>query len=257
MKVGLSFVSTDNARANLTAEIPAVFDLEAVHTLAQREWSEYLNTIEIHGGTPAQRTIFYTGLYHMFLSPNIFSDRNGDYTGFDNQIHKARSQGGMCGVNCEMNQYANFSDWDIYRDVIQLQTLLTSYSASSMAQSLLNDAAKSGWLPRWAAANDTTYVWAETPPPSSSPTPSPSARATSTRTPHSTPCSKPLTFPAPALTANPNVLISPNTSPTATSPSTTTPSPPRAPLSMPLTTSPSRKWPAPPVTPPTPPPMST
>jgi predicted alpha-1,2-mannosidase len=158
MKVGLSFVSTDNARANLTAEIPAVFDLEAVHTLAQREWSEYLNTIEIHGGTPAQRTIFYTGLYHMFLSPNIFSDRNGDYTGFDNQIHKARSQGGMCGANCEMNQYANFSDWDIYRDVIQLQTLLTSYSASSMAQSLLNDAAQSGWLPRWAAANDTTYV---------------------------------------------------------------------------------------------------
>ena len=55
-------------------------------------------------------------------------------------------------------QYANFSDWDIYRDVIQFQSLLDPTRSSDMAQSLVNDADQSGWLPRWPAANDVTYV---------------------------------------------------------------------------------------------------
>jgi predicted alpha-1,2-mannosidase len=158
MRVGISWVSTGNARANLAAEIPPVFDFNAIDSLAQHTWSEYLAQIRIAGGTPAQRTLFYTGLYHMLLSPNLFSDRNGDYIGFDKQIRKARSQGGVCGANCQINQYANFSDWDIYRDVIQLDALLFSGTTSHMVQSLLNDAAQSGWLPRWAAANSATYV---------------------------------------------------------------------------------------------------
>lgn len=133
-----------------------IFD--AIHELGRRAWNQYFDQVQVSGGTPAERTIFYTGLYHMLLSPNLFSDRNADYIGFDNQVHKARSQGGMCGTNCVISQYANFSDWDIYRDVIQLQALIDSGHVSQMAQSLLNDAAQSGWLPRWPAANDTTYV---------------------------------------------------------------------------------------------------
>jgi predicted alpha-1,2-mannosidase len=157
MEVGLSWVSVENARANLAAEIPMP-NFDAIHAIARNAWNQYFDQIQVSGGTPAQRTIFYTGLYHMLLSPNIFSDRNADYMGFDNQVHKARSQGGLCGTNCVMDQYANFSDWDIYRDVIQLQALIDSGHVSQMAQSLLNDAAQSGWLPRWPAANDVTYV---------------------------------------------------------------------------------------------------
>ncbi len=55
-------------------------------------------------------------------------------------------------------QYANYSDWDIYRNTVQFQALLDPARSSDMAQSLVNDAEQSGWLPRWAAANDVTYV---------------------------------------------------------------------------------------------------
>ncbi len=47
-----------------------------------------LNRVQTDGGTSDQRTIFYTGLYHMFLSPNIFSDGNGDYIGFDKKVRR-------------------------------------------------------------------------------------------------------------------------------------------------------------------------
>jgi predicted alpha-1,2-mannosidase len=155
MKVAVSFVSVANASANLAAEIPA-WDFDHVYADARQRWPNLLNRIDVQGGTPDQRMIFYTGLYHMFLSPNLFSDRNGDYIGFDNKTHTVASN--PYDGTPQQAQYANFSDWDIYRDVIQLHALLDPQRASDEAQSLVNDAAQSGWLPRWPAANDVTYV---------------------------------------------------------------------------------------------------
>ena len=68
-------------------------------------------------GSPADRKIFLTGLYHSFLSPNLFSDQDGNYIGFDNQMHS------LAGSK-QKAQYANFSDWDIYRNTVQFQALL-------------------------------------------------------------------------------------------------------------------------------------
>lgn len=152
MKVGLSFVSVENARANLNSEIPG-WDFDAAHSAAQSAWSQLLSRIQIQGGEPEQRTIFYTGLYHMLLSPNLFSDDNGEYIGFDGKIHRVAGK-----ETSQRAQYANFSDWDIYRDVIQLQALLDPARTSDMAQSLVNNADQSGWLARWPYANDNPYV---------------------------------------------------------------------------------------------------
>ncbi|TCK73546.1 GH92 family glycosyl hydrolase [Acidipila rosea] len=148
MKVGLSYVSAAKAKANLDAEIPG-WEFEKVHADARARWSKLLDRVAVEGGTADQRTIFYTGLYHMLLTPTIFSDEDGQYTGFD---WKVRS------LKAGRAQYANFSDWDTYRNVIQLQALLEPDRVSDMAQSLVNDAEQSGWLPRWPAANDVTYV---------------------------------------------------------------------------------------------------
>jgi len=153
MRVGLSFVSVEKARANLQAEIPN-WNFDKVRAGAEKAWSELLDRIQITGGTREQRTIFYTGVYHMLLSPNLFSDEDGEYTGFDGRVHRAAAaRGGGLGA-----QYANFSDWDIYRDVIQFQALMVPERVSDMAQSLVNDAEQSGWLPRWPYANDNPYV---------------------------------------------------------------------------------------------------
>jgi predicted alpha-1,2-mannosidase len=150
LKVGISYVSQAGAEANLQQEIPG-WDFDGVHQTARQLWSQTLGRIAVEGGTAEQRTLFYTGLYHSLLSPTVFSDHDGKYIGFDNQVHSL--SGTQQGV-----QYANFSDWDIYRNTVQLQALLDSARESDMAQSLVNDAVQSGWYPRWEAANDVTYV---------------------------------------------------------------------------------------------------
>jgi predicted alpha-1,2-mannosidase len=149
LKVGVSFVSEDGARNNLAKEIPG-WDFDAVHARAKATWSQFLDRFAADGGTEDQRKIFYTGVYHSFLSPNMFSDADGRYIGFDGKVHAVAGK--------QKAQYANFSDWDIYRNTVQLQALLEPERASDMMQSLVNDAEQGGQLPRWEAANDVTYV---------------------------------------------------------------------------------------------------
>ena len=150
LKVGISYVSEANALDNLNKELPG-WNFDDVHTAARNTWTRTLDQIATEGGTPEQRKIFYTALYHMMLSPTLFSDGNGDYVGFDGKVRSLAS-------TKQHAQYANFSDWDIYRNTIQLQALLVPGRVSDMMQSLVNDAEQSGWLPRWPAANDVTYV---------------------------------------------------------------------------------------------------
>jgi len=149
MKVAVSFVGEDGARANLSKEI-AGWDFDALRAKARAAWSALLNRFAVEGGTDDQRKIFYTGVYHMFIAPNVFSDDDGRYIGFDQKIHSVSGQ--------QKAQYANFSDWDIYRNTVQMQALFEPGRASDMMQSLVNDADQGGELPRWPAANSVTYV---------------------------------------------------------------------------------------------------
>ncbi|MCL2659370.1 MAG: GH92 family glycosyl hydrolase [Acidobacteriaceae bacterium] len=149
MKVGLSYVSEKNALDNLDKEITD-WDFDRQRARARKRWTRLLDRVEVAGGTPEQRTIFATGLYHMLLHPNLFSDANGEYIGFDWKQHTVKPG--------QQAQYANFSDWDTYRNTVQLQALLASRRVSDMMQSLVNDAGESGWFPRWPLANEATYV---------------------------------------------------------------------------------------------------
>jgi predicted alpha-1,2-mannosidase len=151
MKVGVSFVGNEGALKNLDGEIPK-WDFDQVRAKAKATWSELLDSFAVEGGADDQRKIFYTGVYHSFLSPNLFSDVDGRYIGFDNEVHSVGKR--------QKAQYANFSDWDIYRNTVQLQSLFFPERASDMMQSLVNDAEQGGQLPRWEAANDVTYVMA-------------------------------------------------------------------------------------------------
>ena len=150
LKVGISYASEAGALHNLNKELPG-WDFDRVHAQARSTWRELLNRAAVEGGTADERKIFYTGFYHSFLTPTVFSDEDGSYIGFDGKIYSlAGSKQGA--------QYANFSDWDIYRNTVQLQALFEPQREGDMMQSLVNDAVQSGWLPRWPAANDVTYV---------------------------------------------------------------------------------------------------
>ncbi|MGH8506004.1 MAG: GH92 family glycosyl hydrolase [Stenotrophobium sp.] len=141
MRVAISFVSIDNARANLQAEL-AGRDFDSVRTQAHQIWRKALSQIEISGVDRPRARVFYTALYHALLSPTVFSDVNGDYIGMDNAIHHTARLA-----------YANYSGWDIYRSQTPLLAMLDPQRSSDMVQSLVDNAAQSGWLPKWSFAN--------------------------------------------------------------------------------------------------------
>ncbi|HMC49321.1 MAG TPA: GH92 family glycosyl hydrolase, partial [Solirubrobacterales bacterium] len=141
-RVGVSFVSVEDARANLAAENPG-HGFGTVANETERRWNSWLGRIHVSGGPPRLLDTFYTALYHVGLAPRTFSDIGGAYIGMDGLLHRAEGR----------TQYADFSGWDTYRTQIQLLSILAPKRASEMVRSLLADAAESGCLPRWPYAN--------------------------------------------------------------------------------------------------------
>jgi predicted alpha-1,2-mannosidase len=151
MRVGISYVSLENARANLAAEAPVGMTLEQVRDAARKAWNARLGQVWVKGGTRDARTVFYTALYHVLLGENTYSDANGDYLGFDGKVHRV--------VAPQRVQYANFSGWDVYRSQVQLVTWLDPKVGSDIAQSLLNQANQSGGVwDRWTHITGATSV---------------------------------------------------------------------------------------------------
>jgi len=142
MKVGISFVSVANARANRVAE-NAGWDIAALEREAAARWDAKLDRIRVAGGTIGERSTFYSALYRSLLHPNVFDDVNGQYPGFDGRTHAAKGY----------TQYANFSGWDVYRSEIPLLAMIAAPETGDMMRSLLADHDQSGRLPKWAYTN--------------------------------------------------------------------------------------------------------
>ncbi|WP_329139382.1 GH92 family glycosyl hydrolase [Streptomyces sp. NBC_01476] len=148
-KVGMSYVSTGGAARNLAAEIPG-WNVGHVQRQTRDAWRDVLRRVGVGGGTDTELTTFYTSLYRSFQSPSVFNDVDGRYIGFDNVIHT---------VPAGHTQYATFSDWDIYRSLAPLQTMIYPQKAGDMANSLLRDAQQQGgWWPKWPSQNMTGNV---------------------------------------------------------------------------------------------------
>jgi predicted alpha-1,2-mannosidase len=151
VRVGISYVSLTNAEANLQAEAPMGTTTETIATRASTSWRKRLDQIAVTGGTPDQRIVFHTALYHSLQTPTTYSDANGDYEGMDRQVHHL-SPG-------QHTQYANFSGWDVYRSQLQLLTWLDPDMGSDIAQSLLNQSRQdNGRWDRWTHLSGATHV---------------------------------------------------------------------------------------------------
>jgi predicted alpha-1,2-mannosidase len=150
VRTGISYVSLENAEANLAAENPDG-TFEAVRAKADAAWNTVLNRIQVEGGTETQKQSFYTALYHCFLHPNLLDDVDGRYPGMDEQIHS---------VVPGHHQYQNIPAWDQHRSLTPLIAILVPTETSDIIQSLLNYAQQDasvrtngGGLPRWEQVN--------------------------------------------------------------------------------------------------------
>jgi predicted alpha-1,2-mannosidase len=149
-RVAISYVSVENATANLAAE-NATWNFSDVRQKADAAWNKTLGRIEIEGGSDAEKQIFYTALYHCFIHPNLLDDANGEYPGMDEKIHT---------VEAGHHQYQNIPAWDQHRSLSPLIAILTPDEASDIIQSLVNYAKQDasvrdngGGLPRWQQVN--------------------------------------------------------------------------------------------------------
>ena len=134
-RVGTSFISIDQARQNLKAEIPA-WDFEAVRNSLRATWNDKLGRITLDGATDDQRRIVYTGLYHALLYPRVFSEQGRYYSAFDDTVHKGTS-------------YTAYSIWDTFRAEHSLLTLMAPERIDGMINALLQNYQEGGWMPKW------------------------------------------------------------------------------------------------------------
>jgi predicted alpha-1,2-mannosidase len=142
----ISYVDAAGAAGNLRAEGGGSFDHAA--EAAREAWEKRLEAVRVHGGDTALRRTFYSSLYRSFLAPNIGSDADGRYTGWDQKEHRATG----------FTYYQNWSLWDTYRTQAQLLSLLAPGEARDMALSVLRIDAESGWLPKWGYGTVETNI---------------------------------------------------------------------------------------------------
>nr|WSY49825.1 GH92 family glycosyl hydrolase [Streptomyces sp. NBC_00886] len=142
----LSYVDAHGAAVNLRAEGGRSFD--TVRHRAQQAWEDRLDDVRAQGGSDSLRRTFYSSLYRSFLAPNIGSDADGRYTGWDQKIHRAKG----------FTYYQNWSLWDTYRTQSQLLALLAPREARDMAISVIKIDEESGWLPKWGYGTVETNI---------------------------------------------------------------------------------------------------
>ncbi len=135
VKVGLSTASEDGAVRNLDTEMPG-WDFEKTRNEARDLWNGYLRQIEVKTMDEGQKVSFYTSLYHALLMPNLITDTDGSYSGWDHQIHQS---GGK-------DMYTNFSLWDTYRAEHPFLELLYPEVNSKLVNSLLEKHNQTGLL---------------------------------------------------------------------------------------------------------------
>jgi len=141
VKVGLSYVSQANAALNLESELAGNdFGFQALRARTRNAWNRALNAIVVEGGTELQKRSFYTALYHAQHHPNVFNDVNGDYRGYDGDVHNTAGA---------FTYYANYSFWDTYRAEMPLLMLIAPDRIPDMMRSLAKVVEQGGRLPRW------------------------------------------------------------------------------------------------------------
>lgn len=146
VKVALSPTSYFNARNNRMAELDH-WDFEAVRKDADAAWNKGLGRIEVDMPTLKDMRIFYTGMYHFMVAPQVWNDVNGDYMGSD---YHAYREGGF-------QNYTTWSLWDTYRSAHPLATLIMRDKLADYAQTMLHIYDEQGELPVWHLMNNETY----------------------------------------------------------------------------------------------------
>ena len=136
VRVGISYISVEQARKNLDEEIGKQ-SFEQVKAKTRAVWNKVLGQAAVTGGTEKQKTIFYTALYHALGRMSDITEDGKYYSGFDHKVHDAEGH----------DFYVDDGLWDTYRSEHPLQLLLDAKGQQDIVRSYLRMYEQSGWLP--------------------------------------------------------------------------------------------------------------
>jgi predicted alpha-1,2-mannosidase len=136
VRIGISYMSEEQARKNLKREIPGwTFDRVKAETRA--EWNTALGGISTVGGSERQRTILYTALYRSLGRMTDITEDGKYFSGYDHSVHDAEGH----------DFYVDDGLWDTYRSLHPLQLLLDPRRQQDMIRSYLRMEEQSAMLP--------------------------------------------------------------------------------------------------------------
>tara|TARA_R110002050_G_scaffold261165_4_gene401146 strand:- start:7590 stop:9788 length:2199 start_codon:yes stop_codon:yes gene_type:complete len=135
LKIGLSFVSTKNAKENLEAEIGSK-SFDEVYKSGEKEWNKLLSRIKVKGGSEREKELFYSCLYRSFLWPALRSDINGEFSDEAGNIRKEK-----------FDYYTLPSLWDTYRNKVVLLSMLRPELTGDVIQSMVDRGTITGFMP--------------------------------------------------------------------------------------------------------------
>lgn len=137
IKTGSSFISYEQAEANLQNEIPASINFDETKEKVKKVWTDNLNKISVKGASANDLTIFYTAFFRTMQYPREFSEYGKYYSPFDEEIHSGIS-------------YNAYSLWDTFRAQHPWLLLMAPTRVNDMITSLIQSYEQSGWIPKWA-----------------------------------------------------------------------------------------------------------
>ena len=137
VKVALSPVSVEGAKANMAAELPG-WDFEKVKADARTAWNRELSKVDLKCSDPDRKTVFYTALYHTMIAPSVFCDVDGSYRGSDDRVRQG-----------DFVNYTTFSLWDTYRAAMPLMTVLHPEKMEDIVSTMYHIYLEQGDLPVW------------------------------------------------------------------------------------------------------------
>ena len=127
MRIGISYLSVEQAKKNLDREIPK-FTFDEVKAKTRAAWNRALSAILVAGGTERQRTIFYTALYRTLCRMTDITEDDKYFSGYDHQVHQADGH----------DFYVDDGLWDTYRSAHPLSLLIETSRQMDLVRSYIS-----------------------------------------------------------------------------------------------------------------------
>jgi predicted alpha-1,2-mannosidase len=157
MKVGLSYVSIEQARRNLDAELPH-WDFDRVRRESREVWNQWLGKIEVEGGSDTQRKKFYTDLWHALLGRRLSSDVDGKYCDMTGPAPRIRQIPLDAQGRPHYNHYNSDAFWMTFWNLNQLWGIAYPRTYSEFVRFLLDMYRDGGLIPRGPTGHNYSFV---------------------------------------------------------------------------------------------------